>query len=48
MHVYVNTDQRNVIFFFQFGVGILSILLGRAAVISNGLTESDDDMRKSW
>lgn len=34
--------------YFQFGVGILSILLGRAAVISNGITESDDDIRKSW
>lgn len=32
----------------QFGVGVLSILLGRAAVISSSLTESDDDMRKSW
>ncbi|CAH3144700.1 unnamed protein product [Pocillopora meandrina] len=32
----------------QFGVGLLSILLGRAIVISNSLTESDDEMRKSW
>ena len=46
-YVCLNTDQLSV-FFFQFGVGILSILLGRAAVISNGLTESDDDIRKSW
>lgn len=37
-----------VVLLNQFGVGILSILLGRAAVISNGLTESDEDIRKSW
>ena len=34
--------------FLQFGVALLSVLLGRAAIMSSNLTESDDDTRKSW
>ncbi|XP_073238360.1 protein PAT1 homolog 1-like [Porites lutea] len=32
----------------QFGLGLLSLLLGRAAIVSNSLTESEDEIRKSW
>lgn len=38
----------SVVLVNQFGSAMFSALLGRAAVISNGLTESEDEMRKSW
>jgi len=41
-------SSLSVVLVNQFGLGILSILLGRAAVISNSLTESEDGTRKAW
>ncbi|XP_068711836.1 protein PAT1 homolog 1-like [Montipora foliosa] len=38
----------SVVLVNQFGLGIFSTLLGRAAVISNSLSGAEDEMRNSW